>query len=265
MLTTMGKQGGRRAAALALMVGVLMSLAGCAKASVALTIHKDDTVTEVARVAVSTALLASAGTDIDAVVDQALPKDWPVASRERYVDGDYTGVQLTSKPVPLSMVAIGTAHVQHTKHLYVMDGVLDTTSASTRGQTASFTLSVTFPGDVQQTNGQRSGRTVTWTGQTGSVIPVRAVADDGFYYRLGQSVALYTVDGAGAVMLLAILVIAVRSRRRGPVARPVYPVPAVVVPAPSGPWTGPASWTPGPDVVPRPATPPRVERPGERW
>lgn len=265
MLTTMGKQGGRRAAALALMVGVLMSLAGCAKASVALTIHQDDTVTEVARVAVSTALLTSAGTDIDTVVDQALPKDWPVASRERYVDGDYTGVQLTSKPVPLSLVAIGTAHVQHTNHLYVMDGVLDTTNASASGQTASFTLSITFPGDVQQTNGQRSGRTVTWTGQTGSVIPVRAVADDGFYFQLGQSVAHYTVDGAAGVVLLAILVIVIRDRRRGPVVRPLYPVPAPAFVASTPPWSGPASWTPGPDVVPHPQQPPRVERRHEGW
>lgn len=252
----MRRQGVRRTAVLALVVGVLLSLAGCGKASVAMTVHKDDTVTMVARLQLSTALLAQAGTDIDTVVDQALPKTWAVASRERYVDGEDTGVQVTMQPMPLSAVAAGGVRIQHVNHLYVLNGVVDTSATRSNAGPGTFSLSVTFPGDVQQTNGHRAGRTVTWSGQAGDVLQVRAVADDDFFYQLGERVGVFTVYGITAALLLAILVIAVTDRRRRPAVRPAYAAPPAV-PTPSGPWTGPASWTP--DTTGSPVQPPRPE------
>jgi len=254
MLASMGSQGVRRAGALTLLVGMLLTLSGCAKASLAITIRDDDTVTMVAKVEVSTALLSASGTDIDTLVDTSLPKDWPVASRQRFVDGDYTGVQLNSERIPLSSITIGTAHVKHANHLYVVDGVLDTSAvASSKGQDASFVVSVTFPGDVRQTNGQRSGRTVTWTGQTGGVVQLHAIADDGFFYRIGQQVGFAGVQGISLVILVSIAVIAIRSRRRDPLEQYAFPVPVGPPPVPAQPWSGPATWTPqGPPPESRP-------------
>lgn len=257
MLTTMRMQGARRAGVLALLVGVLLTLSGCGKASVALTIHADDTVTMVASLSISTQLLAAAGANIDAVVDSALPKGWPVTTREHFTDGDQTGVRITTASVPLSSVAVGTARIQHVKHVYVMNGVLDTSAARTvDGQTGTFSVAVTFPGDIHDTNGKRVGRTVTWTGQTGSTLQLRAIADDGYYYKLGAQIGTFAVEGGALAVLVAIAVIAIRDRRRPALPRFAGPAPMASPVLPRAQWTGPASWTPGSDPLERGAQQP---------
>ena len=269
-----------------LAVGILvLALAGCVRFQADLDLNPDDTVDGSIVVAVvladetdeSRATALTQASDIESQLLGSL-RDAAGVSTSEYEQDGYLGSRITFDDVAL--VAFSGQRPESLKFTregdqYVFTGVLDFSAQSIPSDEgedddgSNLAVSVTFPGDVTEHNGDLSGTTVSWSTPIDQRLEMSA---RGATAPPGAPV-LVIVLVVGGILVLAAAVIAVllllRSRRAkigvAPLATPdpAAPVASPELAAPVAPETETATETETePTVTPDPGAPtPPVKKP----
>ncbi|WP_152650192.1 LppM family (lipo)protein [Demequina aestuarii] len=205
---------------LALAVVSTLALTGCVRVEMNVTLDEDDTASGDFIFAMSQELLEIAGEES---LDDLLggEETIPGGTTERYEsedengDGspDFVGTQTTFSGLPLEEFdAAGDGlRIFRDGDDYVVSGTADDLTDQTGGEelpeTASATMSVTFPGTVSDHNGELDGTTVTWDllEQSGELqARGSASADGGFPLWLILVIAALVGIGAGVASVLIV-------------------------------------------------------------
>jgi hypothetical protein len=206
------------------LMGLLMT--GCIKLNMALELQPNDTVNGSVIFAVNKQLLSLTGSTFDQITQgqAVLPSDVPV-QRSDYSDDTYVGKKYTFENVPISRFSSSSSGdsltIEHQNDTYVVNGALDLSSSAT-GDTsqlpnasqvlssADISLSVTFPGPVQSTNGTVDGNMVTWKPKFGDSTEITAT---GSAVASGGG-ALMWILIAAAVVIVAVVAVVLLARRK---------------------------------------------------
>ncbi|MDH4159878.1 MAG: hypothetical protein OEV62_06445, partial [Actinomycetota bacterium] len=216
----------RRLGALGALALATLLLSGCFTLRMDLALQADDTVDGSVVLAVDKSLAALAGgedalleglTSEGSLFDEA-PSSGDVQQRE-YREGDLIGVEYVLSGIPVeefSSQQSGDLSISRDGDRFVVTGNLDMAQpdaaagepdASQLLGTADISVSITFPGEVVETNGQVDGRTVTWEPQVGQANPITAVGmatggpNLGLWLGVGLVALLVVVAGVSLVVL----------------------------------------------------------------
>lgn len=215
---------------------LVLALAGCVRVQAELVLTPDDTVDGTIVVAV----VAGADTtearqealarvaDLESALLGSLPDAEGVSTRAYDEDG-YLGSRITLDDVALAAFSgqrPESFRFERDDDEYAFHCVLDFTAQSIDADDADpqdLRVSITFPGEVSDHNGELSGTTVTWTTTPDQRLEMRAT---GGATPPGPPVLLLTLIGIGVLVVAAgvlALVIVVRRRaaRRAAVASAV--------------------------------------------
>lgn len=206
-------------------------LTGCLKLTQDLTLNSDDTVDGEVTLAVSKELLELSGQSEDDALASLTEGEAPLpegveAEVEAYDDGDFVGRTFVFSGASIerfSGESDGDLSIVRNGDTFEVSGALDLTSgdagvdlddptAQQLLESFEVRISVTFPGEVQSSNGEVDGNTVTWEPSFGEVAEIAAVGsaiDSG-----GGSTLLWLVLGA-VVVLVVILLVVVLGRQKG--------------------------------------------------
>lgn len=157
----------------------------------AITLDDDDTFSGSVVMAFSDELAKSMGSDPQELWDQMgteMESDLPEgATQEPYAEDGYTGTRITYSDMPVSELDTGAADslsVVREGDDYVVSGTMDMTGEEFQPESGDATsdeltrqmmesldirISITFPGEVAETNGEVDGTTVTWRPVVGEV------------------------------------------------------------------------------------------------
>lgn len=157
----------------------------------ALTLNEDDTFDGSVVMAFSDELATSMGSDPQELWDQMgseMESELPEgATQEPYAQDGYTGTKITYADQPISQLSsAGADSISVTREgdEYVVSGSMDMTGEEFNPDTGDATsdeltqqmmdsldikVSITFPGEVAESNGEVDGNTVTWTPVVGEV------------------------------------------------------------------------------------------------
>ena len=220
----------RAVAALAL----VFALAGCMKVDAQVAINDNDTVSGSVVMALDKRLAALTGKTQEQLIDSITLEPAPEGTvAQPYEDGDYVGRRFVFTDVPLKdfhgtdQVSVTLAHDDDS---YLLNGVADLRTVNLGDPAVqrfaglfSFSISVTFPGKVVESNGTLNGRTVTWTPKAGQSMAMHARSQT-------DTLTLWPwLLGAGVLLVVLATVIGVVAfSRRHPVAEPAGPQPALV-------------------------------------
>jgi hypothetical protein len=213
-------------------VGALaLLLSACLKLDMSLEVSSDDTVSGSVIFAVQKELLDLAGGSVEDLLgtDAPLPEGVEGVSVEDYEDSEFAGQRYTLDAVPLEQFNSGDGEEQlriaREGDVFTVSGVLDLSSGLTGPtgltgidpsqflQGADLRISISFPGDVTDANGQVDGNTVTWRPEIGERLELHATASA---VGGGDSNLTTILIIAGiAVVVIAIVVAVVLSQRRG--------------------------------------------------
>jgi len=236
----------RTAGRIAAAAAIALTLSGCMKVNVDLTMKPDNTVDGTMILAVNKGLAQLAGQDPKVLADEMNKQilnggDSPKHARtEAYSDDTFVGTKITFQDEPINTFnsdtnsttaspTDGTSSDDALKIVrdgddFVVTGVMDTTSATSAAgdsgvDMSAFTASmqmliaITFPGEVKQHNGTLKGRTVTWTPRIGERVELNARGSAIDSSRT-IPVLLLAVGGALALGLVGLLLFLLLSRRR---------------------------------------------------
>lgn len=220
---------------IALSVLAVVALSGCLKIEGSFTLHEDDTIDGTFIIAVQKGIGDSMGMSdedlLSQMTDGMSAEDLDGAMVTPYEDEDWVGQQVAFEGQPIAEISEDDAGltVARDGDFFVVQGdPLASESDDEQGDIGSLpgaeaTMSVTFPGEVVETNGEVEGTTVTWDLVTlAEPMYARGHASAGFVL---PDWAWYA---AGAVLLLGsagLVIGVVVSRRRATV--PYAPAPAV--------------------------------------
>ncbi len=232
----------RRLGTLGALALVTLLLSGCFTLKMDLAIQADDTVDGSIVLAVDKSLAALAGGE-DALLEgltsegplfEEGPSSGDVQQRE-YREGDLIGVEYVLSGIPVeefSSQQSGDLSISRDGDRFVVTGNLDMTDGEAAGGepdagqllgTANVSVSIAFPGEVVETNGQVDGRTVTWEPQVGQANPITAVG----MATGGVNLGLWLGVGLVALLVVVAAVSAVALRRRpARTALPLVPADA---------------------------------------
>jgi hypothetical protein len=261
----------RRAATRVLALGALtVLLTGCLKLTMDLEVSSEDAVSGTAVFAVSRDILELTGGSLEDVIgnDSIVPSDVEGVTVAPYEDDEFAGQEITFDAVPLEEFnqegGEDALSIERQGDRFVVSGALDLTmdEADTEGipfdpqqmfDEADIRITLSFPGDVESSNGDVDGNTVTWTPTVGERTQLNAVASavDG-----GDSgLLLWVLVAIVALAVIAAVAIASRRRRTSPPPTAsglgsTEPGTSAAVPVPT--TEGGAVASPGapPDVVP---------------
>lgn len=229
--------GAVRAAALGAATAVLLS--GCIKLDVDLTVRPDDRVDGTFIVAVSKQVAAFMPGGA-ANLDQLIPGgDLQVNGAEDvqsapYEDDEFTGQRITFIGAPLEEASAGTGRpgdltIKHDGDRYRLDGTLDLTVGDLSNlppevsqnvnteelfSKAVVRVHVTFPGRVEESNGEISGCSVTWQPKFGTETELSAVARDNGGCRDGLRWWAWPLFGLGLLVLIGAVIAIVHVLRK---------------------------------------------------
>jgi hypothetical protein len=275
-------------------------LTGCIKLNVDLGINADDTVDGAVVLGVQKELLELTGQSAEDLLGDAdlIPTGATGVVVEPFEDDEFVGQQIIFEDLPISEFnsgALGASgatgisgvtgaggdnlNITREGETFVVTGALDLSSglsgatgpfAGTGGaqlfENADIQISITFPGEVVQANGEVDGNTVTYVPEFGERLEINATGsaiDNGQAADVvGGSdsfLPLLLIIAGVAVVLLVIIFLVVRSRSNkdggagtstglgepAPVATPVAP------PQPGAPPAAP----PAPQMPPAPPPP----------
>lgn len=158
------------------------------------------------------------------------------ATAEPYEEDDYVGQRYTFADVELSEFSDPEFSITYDEAAgrYEVDGVMDFTTdegdvppgMGALVESFDVTVSITFPGEVTEHNGELDGNTVTWQPQFGEATELHAVAEEGS----GVPGWLWLVLALLAVLLvlgvLALLLLRRSTQKAGPEDTAGYAVPA---------------------------------------
>lgn len=184
----------RRTASMAALAALgMVALSGCFKLEMALELSENDTVDGSIIIAVDRdqadlfggedalreALAGEAG---GALADQ--PTTGTVDTKD-YEDDEWIGTEYIFSDVALDEFTgaeTGELSITRDGDEFIVDGSLDLSqgadadpSAAALLDSAEVTISITFPGGVESSNGVEDGNTVTWTPRAGEVTEINAV------------------------------------------------------------------------------------------
>ncbi len=168
-----------------------LALAGCMKIQTDLTLSPDNTGSMSMIMATSDEFAKSMDMDPQEFWDSmasSLESDAPEgATQEPYAEDGYTGVKYTVDNVPIETLSDPDMSVERVGDEFVFTGSMDlsnetgtettaTDDAMTKMITDSFVaqVSVTFPGEVSEYDGELNGTTVTWKPVYGAVTEMNA-------------------------------------------------------------------------------------------
>jgi hypothetical protein len=271
-----------RALAVAAMAVVLT---GCIKMDMQLNVSEDDTVGGEIILALSrdvSAMAEAMGEDPSTAFGE-LGQDLPEgATAEEYEDDDFVGQRYVFEDVPLSEFTADESGfgITHEGEEIVVDGNLDMADfdpeamagelgglggdAGELGDTdqlmesLEMSVSITFPGEVTEHNGELDGTTVTWTPVPGEANEISArSADSGGGGGDGIPVWIWILIVVVVLGLAGLLFFLSRNRNQAPPAEAatvgaVPPPPA----SPFGPGTGADAPTAVDQPAPEPTAPP---------
>lgn len=214
-------------------------LSGCIKLDVDLTVRPDDKVDGTLVVAVSkqvAAFLPGGAANLEQLVPGG---DLQVNGAEDvqsapYEDDDFTGRRITFIGAPLEEASAGTGRpgeltIKHEGSRYLLNGTLDLTvgdlstlppevsqniNTEELFSTAVVRVHVTFPGKVEEANGEISGCSVTWQPKFGSETELRAIARDGGNCRDGLRWWAWPLFGLGLLVLIGAVIAIVHVLRK---------------------------------------------------
>lgn len=232
-----------------LAVGVLvLALAGCVRFQADLTLNPENTVDG----SIVVAVLVSE--DTDEAREQALTaasqieadllgslRDASGVTTSEYAEDEYLGSRIVFDDVALdafSGQSEDSLKIVRDENSYVFTGALDFSGESmpseeeTEGDDDNLTVSVTFPGEVTEHNGELSGTTVSWSTAVDQRLEMSA---RGAATPAGPPILL--IVGIGIVVLLVIAAVVgvllfLRSRAAKRAAAPSAEVPAAPVETP---------------------------------
>jgi hypothetical protein len=214
-------------------LALIFALTGCMKVDARIAINEDDTVTGSIVMAVDKRLAPLTGKTEEQLVATITVDPDTIAKGtvvQPYQDDTFVGRRFNFTNVPISefhgtdQVSVVLARQGRT---YLLDGAADLRTVNLTDPAVqrfaglfAFTISVTFPGKVTESNGELAGNTVTWSPKAGQSMPLHARAEKSTV--AWQPWAL----GLGAFVVVVAMVIAVIVFSRRP--RQPEPEPALV-------------------------------------
>jgi hypothetical protein len=183
----------RRMGVRVLALGALVILlSGCIKIDMDLEVRSDDTVSGSAVIGFSKQLLELTGGSLEDALgeDTLVPSDVEGVEVEPYEDDEFVGQRISFDAVPLEEFNqqddADSLSIVREGDTYRVTGVLDFSSGEEETeipfdagqvfQNADVRISLAFPGDVIEANGEVDGNRVTWTPEVGERTELRAVA-----------------------------------------------------------------------------------------
>jgi hypothetical protein len=286
-------------------VGAFLALAvlltGCIKLNMDLGINADDTVNGTIVLGVQKELLELTGQSAEDLLGDAdlIPTGATGVVVESFEDDEFIGQQIIFEDLPIAEFNSGalgasgasgvtgaggdTLNIAREGETFVVTGVLDLSSglsgatgpfAGTGGaqlfESADIQISITFPGEVVQANGEVDGNTVTYVPEFGERLEINATGsaiDNGQAADVvGGSdsfLPLLLIIAGVAVVLLVIIFLVVRSRsnKDGGAGTPTgsgEPAPAAT-PGVASPLPGAPPAAPPAPPMPPAAPPPPAE------
>ena len=273
-------------------VGVLaVLLTGCIKLNIDFTVSSDNTVNGTMVFAFSKQLLQLTGQSAESLLASSapIPSSVPGLSAKPYDDGEFAGQEYTLDAVPLSQFSSDPSspfRILRTGDTFTLSGVIDLSSgAGVSGASgaipgldqalagADIRISITFPGEVTDTNGVVDGTTVTWTPKIGQRLEIHATASAiGSGSSSTSSILLIGLIALGVIAVIVVVMLVMKGRRKqepggdsaegmtpmAPSEAPAMQAPPSIPPPSMPPPSPPAD--PAPEAVP-PAMPPPPEMP----
>lgn len=176
----------RRTAAVAVAALTVLALTGCVRMGIDLELRPDDVARPTIILAVEDQVLDTTGLSAPDFIDQLVEDQDPAENAvrvEEYSSDGHTGERYVYDEQPISTIASTVrqpVNVVHEGDDYVVSGVLDL-SRSGLGlphgvslDDLSVTISITFPGQVAESNGSIDGNTVHWEPPLGDDYEIRA-------------------------------------------------------------------------------------------
>lgn len=176
----------RRLLGLAAVMATVLLFSGCFKVDMDLEVHSDETVSGTAIFGVQKEFAEELGGE-DAFADGELPAG---ATSEDWSDDRFVGQKITFRDVALSEFNDTTSDdggdaltITKNGDEFVLDGTFDMSQDESEGfdptelmASAELEVTFTFPGKVKESNGDVSGRSVTWHPKAGDKNEMHAVA-----------------------------------------------------------------------------------------
>jgi hypothetical protein len=217
-------------AAIAAAVLVTLTTAGCMKINMNVNVAANDTVSGSAVVGFSKEVydaIKSSGGDTSKLNSNGMFANKPGVTVKAYDDGKFVGTEYGFNGVPLKNFAAksdSTAlSITRKGDNLIVSGSLDSSGGDSTVADAKsnpFTKAffkdselkvvVTLPGEIKSTNGERSGNTITWSGQIGDKLTIDAVA---YSPKTLDPILLASIAG-GVIVVAAGVLVFVNLRKR---------------------------------------------------
>lgn len=214
-------------------VGALaVLLTGCIKLNVDFNVSSDNKVSGTMIFAFSKQLLQLTGQSAEDLIGSSvpIPSDLQGVSSKPYDDGEFVGQEFSFDSVPLTQFDSSgdpeALSIVREGDTFKVSGVLDLSSATgASGATGSIPgvdqalagagirISITFPGEVTDTNGTVDGRTVTWSPKIGDRLELRATAS-AIGSGSSSTSTILLIGGIALGVIMVIVVIAKVMKRR---------------------------------------------------
>jgi hypothetical protein len=244
-----------------------------------LTVGSDNTVSGTIVFALNKQLIELSGQSAEDLLGSAapVPSDVEGVTSDPYEDDEFQGQRFTFDGVPLAEFndESGDAdqlRIQRQGDTFVVSGALDLSSTGATGasgfpgaeeifRSAQMQITLTFPGEVTRSNGQVDGNSVTWVPKVGERLELQATASAIDSGGSGSTMTILLIV-AGLVIVAAIVIGVVVSKRRGqpatatagapgePMAPPVEPMGAAAPTEPAPPAAPPVAGSPPPPPPP---------------
>lgn len=203
-------------------LALIFALTGCMKVDAQLAINEDNTVTGSIVMAVDKRLAPLTGKSEEQLVSTITVQPDTIAKGtvvQPYQDASFVGRRYVFTNVPLSEFH-GTDEVSvtlvHDGRSYLLNGIADLRTVNLTDPAVqrfadlfTFTIAVTFPGDVVDSDGVVTGRTVTWSPKAGQSMPMHARAETPAQSWLPWALGL----GVFVVVVAMVVGVVVFSRR----------------------------------------------------
>lgn len=221
----------RRLLGLAAVMATVLLFSGCFKLDMDLEVHSDETLSGTMIFGVQKELAEMNGEDMFSGDDLLSGEEFPAGTTsEDWSDDRFVGKEITFKDVPLgefnsSMSDDPDSAISITKEgdEFVLDGNFDMSQDESEGfdptemmAGAVLEMTFTFPGKVKESNGDASGRSVTWHPKVGDKNEMHAVAAaEGSFTDTLSGLVLPVGVGLGFVVLIGGLLYATKRSAAG--------------------------------------------------
>jgi hypothetical protein len=232
----------RRGLSALLLLPLLLVLAGCFRLDMGLTIHEDDTLDVSMDVADLTGQATREDMDCSSMESElgTAPEGADFAVEDIEDEDGNVGCRISATGAPIDSMTGEGLSIEKVDDTYVFtfdgdDSSLGDTSSledMPAGMEPQVSISVTFPGEVIEADGEIDGNTVTWTGieafAAGGSATGEATGNGGG--SGGVSTAVWVVLAVVALLAIAALIFLISRKNRGrsggadaPYAGPVDP------------------------------------------